>query len=64
MKAILTVTEIITREAHIDIAEGQSQEAIRQEIVDRYNTGQIANSFNITHVDFQSFSAQIIPEKE
>lgn len=60
MKIIVTIVETITREAHIYIPDGQSQEAIKQEILDRYNTSQLANSFNITQVNFVSISAQIV----
>lgn len=60
MKVIVTVVEQITSEAHIDIPDGLTQEAIKQEIVDRYNTGQMQTDFNIAQVDFISISAQVL----
>jgi hypothetical protein len=63
MKVIVTVVEKITSEAHIDIPDGLTQEAIKQEIVARYNTGQMQTDFNITQVDFVSISAQVLTIK-
>jgi hypothetical protein len=40
MRVIVTVVEKITSEAHIDIPDGLNKSAIRQHIVDRYNTGE------------------------
>ncbi|BCL39933.1 hypothetical protein [Nostoc sp. MS1] len=60
MKVIVTVVEKITSEAHIDIPDGLTQEAIKQEIVTRYNSGQMQTDFNIAQVDFISISAQIL----
>ncbi|BCL39979.1 hypothetical protein [Nostoc sp. MS1] len=62
MKVIVTVVEQIISEAHVDIPDGLTQEAIRQEIVVRYNTGQMQTDFNIAQVDFVSISAQIITQ--
>ncbi|MBD0388625.1 MAG: hypothetical protein ICV54_19510 [Nostoc sp. C3-bin3] len=59
MKAIVTVVEKITSEAHIDIPEGLEQYAIKQHIVDRYNSGEMLTQMNIYHVDFESISAHI-----
>ncbi|MBW4458408.1 MAG: hypothetical protein KME55_40705 [Nostoc indistinguendum CM1-VF10] len=47
MKVIVTVVERITSEAHIDIPDELNQSAIKQHIVDRYNTGEI--SMNLSH---------------
>jgi hypothetical protein len=63
MKVIVTVVEKITSEAHIDIPDGLNQSAIRQHIVDRYNTGEMSTEMNIFQVDFESISARIVPEK-
>ncbi|ABA24792.1 conserved hypothetical protein (plasmid) [Trichormus variabilis ATCC 29413] len=60
MKVIVTVVEKITSEAHIDIPDELTQEGIKQEIVDRYNSGQMQTDFNIAQVDFISISAQIL----
>jgi hypothetical protein len=60
MKAIVTVVEKITSEAHIDIPEGLEESAIKQHIVDSYNSGQMLTEMNIYQVDFESISAKII----
>ncbi|MBD2249176.1 hypothetical protein [Nostoc sp. FACHB-888] len=62
MKVIVTVVEKITSEAHIDIPDGLDESAIKQRIVDRYNTGQMSVDMNIFQVDFESISAQIVKE--
>lgn len=62
MKIIVTVVEKITSEAHIDIPDGLNKSAIKQHIVDRYNTGQMQTDMNIFQVDFESISAQIVKE--
>ncbi len=63
MRIIVTVVEKITSEAHIDIPDGLNQFAIKQHIVDRYNTGEMSTEMNIFQVDFESISARIVPEK-
>ncbi|WP_375511047.1 hypothetical protein [uncultured Nostoc sp.] len=63
MKVIVTVVEKIISEAHIDIPDGLNQSAIRQYIVDRYNSGEIQTEMNIFQVDFQSISARIVQEQ-
>lgn len=60
MKVIVTVVEKITSEAHIDIPDGLNQSAIKQHIVDRYNTGEMSTDMNIFQVDFESISARIV----
>ncbi|WP_375514643.1 hypothetical protein [uncultured Nostoc sp.] len=60
MKVIVTVVEKITSEAHIDIPDGLDESAIKQHIVDRYNTGEMVIDMNIFQVDFESISAQIL----
>ncbi|MCC5633310.1 hypothetical protein LC613_38195 [Nostoc sphaeroides CHAB 2801] len=62
MRVIVTVVEKITSEAHIDIPNGLNQSAIKQHIVDRYNTGEIQTEMNIFQVDFESMSARIVQE--
>jgi hypothetical protein len=62
MKVIVTVVERITSEAHIDIPDELNQSAIKQHIVDRYNTGEISIDMNIFQVDFESISARIVQE--
>lgn len=64
MKVIVQVTEKIKSEAHINIPDGLTEEAIKQYIVDRYNSGEIATDFNIFHVDFESISAQIVKRED
>ncbi|MGJ5632972.1 hypothetical protein [Nostoc sp. CALU 1950] len=63
MKVIVTVVEKITSEAHIDIPDGLNQSAIKQHIVDRYNSGAMSTYMNIYQVDFESISAQIVQEQ-
>jgi hypothetical protein len=59
MKAIVTVVEKISSEAHIDIPEGLAELGIRQHVVDHYNSGEMLPLLNIFHVDFESISAHI-----
>ncbi|MCC5632935.1 hypothetical protein [Nostoc sphaeroides] len=63
MKVIITVVEKIISEAHIDIPDGLNQSAIKEHIVDRYNTGEMQTEMNIFQVDFQSISARIVQEQ-
>ncbi|MHC5861037.1 hypothetical protein [Nostoc sp.] len=60
MRIIVTVVEKIVSEAHIDIPDGLNQSAIKQYIVDRYNSGEILTDMNIFQVDFESISARIV----
>lgn len=62
MRVIVTVVEKITSEAHINIPDGLNQSAIKQHIVDRYNTGGMQTEMNIFQVDFESISARIVLE--
>lgn len=62
MKVIVTVVEKIISEAHIYIPDGLNQSAIKQHIVDRYNTGEMQTEMNIFQVDFESMSALIVQE--
>jgi hypothetical protein len=59
MKAIVTVVEKITSEAHINIPDGLALTAIKQHITDRYNSGEMLTEMNIFHVDFESISVHI-----
>jgi hypothetical protein len=59
MKAIVTVVEKISSEAHIDIPEGLTSAAIKQHITDCYNSGEMLTQMNIYQVDFESISAHI-----
>ncbi|MCC5667206.1 hypothetical protein LC653_25795 [Nostoc sp. CHAB 5784] len=63
MKVIVTVVEKIISEAHIDIPHGLNKLAIKQHIVDRYNTGVMSTDMNIFQVDFESISARIVREQ-
>ncbi|MBG1261993.1 hypothetical protein [Nostoc commune] len=63
MKVIVTVIEKIISEAHIDIPDGLNKSAMKQHIVDRYNTGEMQTEMNIFQVDFQSISARIVQEQ-
>ncbi|MEH2198252.1 hypothetical protein [Nostoc sp.] len=60
MKAIVTVVEKITSEAHINIPDGLSELGIKQHITDRYNSGEMVTDMNIYQVDFESISAKVI----
>lgn len=51
-------------EAHIYIPDGLSQDAIKQYITDRYNSGELTPDLNIFQVDFESISAQIVRPSE
>ncbi|BBD63208.1 hypothetical protein NIES2109_60580 (plasmid) [Nostoc sp. HK-01] len=62
MKVIVTVVEKITSEAHINIPDGLTQDVVKQQIVDLYNSGQMQTDLNIFQVDFESISAQIVSE--
>ncbi|MBN3910569.1 MAG: hypothetical protein HWQ35_29720 [Nostoc sp. NMS1] len=59
MKAIVTVVEKISSEAHIDIPDGLAELGIRQHVVDHYNSGEMLALLNIFHVDFESISVHI-----
>ena len=63
MKVIVTVIEKIISEAHINIPDGLNKFAIKQHIVDRYNSGEILTDMNIYQVDFESISARIVQEQ-
>ncbi|MDF5740184.1 hypothetical protein [Nostoc sp. S13] len=54
MKAIVTVVEKISSEAHIDIPEGLAEPGIKQHVVDHYNSGEMLPLLNIFHVNFES----------
>ncbi|MBC6429681.1 hypothetical protein FM036_01925 [Nostoc sp. HG1] len=60
MKAIVTVVEKITSEAHINIPDGLSESGIKQHITDSYNSGEMVTDMNIYQVDFESISAKVI----
>ncbi len=60
MKVIVTVIEKISSEAHIDIPDGLSESAIKQHIIDLYNSGEMQFDMNIYQADFESISARII----
>ncbi|MGF1988864.1 MAG: hypothetical protein RMY62_013480 [Nostoc sp. ZfuVER08] len=60
MKVIVQVVEKVYQEAHIEVPDFLSEEAIKQYIVDRYNSGKIAVDLNIFQVDFESISATIV----
>ncbi len=62
MRIIVTVVEKIISEAHIDIPDGLNKSAIKQHIVDRYNTGEMSTDMNIFQVEFESINAQIVQE--
>jgi hypothetical protein len=62
MKVIVTLVEKISSQAHIDIPDELTEPAIRQYIVDRYNSGEMLTDLNIFQVDFESISAKIIKQ--
>ncbi|WP_341528487.1 hypothetical protein WKK05_03845 [Nostoc sp. UHCC 0302] len=62
MRVIVTVVEKVLSVTHIDIPDGLSEPAIRQHIVDRYNSGEILTDLNIFQVDFESISAEIVKQ--
>ncbi|MBD6621209.1 hypothetical protein FNW02_37320 [Komarekiella sp. 'clone 1'] len=63
MRVIITVVERITSEAHIDIPDGLDESAIKQHIIDLYNSGEVLIDLNIFQVDFESISARILPNQ-
>lgn len=63
MRVAVQVVETLFSEAHIDIPNGLTQEAIKQHIVDLYNNGEIQFDMNIYQVDFESISARILTTK-
>ncbi|MBD2175125.1 hypothetical protein H6G49_28470 [Nostoc sp. PCC 7120 = FACHB-418] len=64
MKVIVQIVEKVKSEAHIYIPDGLSQDAIKQYITDRYNSGELTPDLNIFQVDFESISAQIVRPSE
>jgi len=62
MKVIVTVVEKIISEAQIDIPDGLNYSAVKQHIVDRYNSGNMVTDMNIFQVDFESISARIVKQ--
>ncbi|MBD2683336.1 MULTISPECIES: hypothetical protein [Nostoc] len=60
MKVIVQVVEKVYQEAHIEVPDFLCEEAIKQYIVDRYNSGKMTVDFNIFQVDFESISATIV----
>jgi hypothetical protein len=62
MRVIVTVTEKITSEAHINIPDGLSESSIKQYITDRYNSGEMLTDMNIYQVDFESISAFVVKQ--
>ncbi len=60
MKVIVKVVEKVTTEAHIDIPDGLSRDAIKQHITDVYNSGEIQAFFDISDVSFESISAEML----
>jgi hypothetical protein len=60
MKVIVQLVEKVYQEAHITIPDGLTEDAIKQHITDRYNSGELTPDLNIFQVDFESISAKII----
>ncbi|MDZ8261956.1 hypothetical protein [Nostoc sp. ChiQUE01b] len=56
----IQVVQKIYQEAHIDITNMFCEDAIKQHIVDLYNSGEITPDLNIFQVDFESISATIV----
>ncbi|MEH2118416.1 hypothetical protein [Nostoc sp.] len=59
MKAIVTVVEKISSEAHIDIPDGLAESGIRQQVLDHYNSGKMLALLNIFLFCFESISVHI-----
>lgn len=64
MKIIVQLVEKVYQEAHLEIPDGLTEDAIRQVIIDRYNSGEITPDLNIFQVDFESISATIIQQPQ
>jgi hypothetical protein len=62
MKVVVTVVEKIQSEAHINIPDSLSEAAIKQHIIDCYNSGEMLTDMNIYQVDFESISAKIVKQ--
>ncbi|WP_341530153.1 hypothetical protein WKK05_13160 [Nostoc sp. UHCC 0302] len=60
MKVVVTVVEKISSEAHIDIPDGLDEPAIKEYITDLYNSGEMLTDLNISQVNFESISAQVL----
>ncbi|MBG1268734.1 hypothetical protein [Nostoc sp. WHI] len=60
MKVVVQVVEKVISEAHIYLPDGLAEEAIKQVITDRYNSGEMTPDLNIFQVDFESISATIV----
>ncbi|WP_414572325.1 hypothetical protein [Nostoc sp. CCY 9925] len=60
MKVIVQVVQKIYQEAHIDIPDMFCKNAIKQHIVDLYNSGEIIPDLNIFQIEFDSISATIV----
>lgn len=57
MKVVVQIVEKVVSEAHIYLPDGLTEEAIKQVITDRYNSGEMTPDLNIFQVDFESISA-------
>jgi hypothetical protein len=64
MKVVVQVVEKIISEAHIQIPDGLTEDAIKQHIVGLYNSGEITPDLNIFQVDFESISATIVQQPQ
>jgi len=64
MRIIVQLVEKIYQEAHITIPDGLTEDAIKQHITDRYNSGEITPDLNIFQVDFVSISATIVQQPQ
>lgn len=59
MKVVVTVVERVKQEAHITIPDGLTGQAIKEYIVNLYNSGEMTPDLNIFDVEFESISANI-----
>ncbi|WP_414569435.1 hypothetical protein [Nostoc sp. CCY 9925] len=64
MKIVVQIVEKVYQEAHIYLPDGLTEEAIRQVITDRYNSGEMIPDLNIFQVEFESISATIVQQPQ
>ncbi len=60
MQVVVTVVEKIQSEAHIKIPDGLPEDAIKQHIIDYYNSGEMLTEMNICQVNFELISTKIV----
>jgi hypothetical protein len=60
MIVAVQLTQKVLTETHINLPDGLTQETIKQQIFDLYNSGKLALVMNNFHVVFEEINAQIL----